>query len=70
MNKYNLVLEEYIDLIRLYPYKRKHYLTYLYNQAVEIFYVDTSYKSIELPEDAIHQISGNNVDGFIVTLWR
>jgi D-alanyl-D-alanine dipeptidase/carboxypeptidase len=72
MKKNNLVLEEYMEHVKLFPYEGEHYMTDINKQIIEIFYVNASstLTSIELPDDAIYQISGNNMDGFIVTIWR
>lgn len=70
MKNYNFVLEEYIDFLKQYPYEGQHFITDLNGQVIEIFYVNDNCTEIQLPEDSIHQISGNNVDGFIVTIWR
>lgn len=71
MSEKDLVLEEYIEFLKEFPYDKAHFVTKVNNQTVEIFYVNsTIHREIHLPEDAIHQISGNNIDGFIVTLWR
>lgn len=71
MKEKNFVLEEYIEFIKLFPYEREHFITEISKQKVEIFYVKPcTHRSIQVAEDSIYQISGNNVDGFIVTLWR
>ena len=74
MKKYDLVLEEYVEFLKGYPYEGDHLITDLNQQVVEIFYINanvtSNFTTIELPEDSIYQLSGNNMDGFIVTLWR
>lgn len=47
----------------------EHPLTY---GNIEIYYFPLGEESTEIymPEKAVYQISGNNVDGFIVTAWR
>ena len=67
-----LCLEEYIDFIKKYPYEGKHYIIKDKSKEIEVFYVlsDSDPITIELPENESYQISGNNVDGFIVTIWR
>jgi D-alanyl-D-alanine carboxypeptidase len=72
MQEKGFVLEEYMEFMKAFPYEGEHYVTSMNNQVIEIFYVNASsyLTTIELPEDAIYQTSGNNVDGFIVTLWR
>ena len=66
-------LEEYIENLKTYRYGKKHLFTEHHNQLVEIFYVylRNSYSvRIGLTENILYQVSGNNVDGVIVTLWR
>lgn len=72
MEQCGLVLEEYVEMIKSFPYEGEHYQTEVFGQKVEIFYVkgDDNLTSIELEEDSIYQTSGNNMDGFIVTVWR
>lgn len=72
MKQMNLALEEYVTFIKDFPYEGKHFITQVFGQKVEIFYVncDTNLAFIELEEDIIYQCSGNNMDGFILTVWR
>jgi D-alanyl-D-alanine dipeptidase/carboxypeptidase len=67
MRENGLCLEEYIDFIKSYPYNGDH----LCFGQTELFFADADCAAagLELPEDDM-QISGNNVDGFIVTIWR
>ncbi len=68
----NISLEEYVDFIREYPYQGKHFQA-AYLQNAEVFYLNLSEcggDRIQLPDPALYQISGNNVDGVIVTVWR
>ena len=39
---------------------------------VEIYYIPANNDKtlIAIPENCVYQISGNNIDGFIVTVWR
>lgn len=68
-----LCLEEYIlTFIKEYSYGEKHLYIKDKMKTIEIFYVraDREKTMIELPEHNVYQLSGNNVDGFIVSLWR
>lgn len=71
MRKEGLTLEEYINFTKLYPYSGKHLLMHNNRQDIEIFYVSANNgdTTIMLPEKTVYQVSGNNTDGFIVTLW-
>ena len=67
-----LVLEEYIEHIKRFSYGNVHLRLRYARQEFEIFYVPMrSDKSVEIMiQDGIpFQISGNNDDGFIITLW-
>ena len=73
MQNNGLTLEEYIEFIKGYPYQGEHLMLNNAKHSIEIFYVnasDPSQTMVALPEDIPYQISGNNVDGFIITLWR
>ncbi len=72
MQRLGMALEEYTEYLKDYPYEGTHFITEVFKQSVEIFYVsaDSGLASIELEDDIIYQTSGNNIDGFIVTVWR
>lgn len=72
MRQYAFSLEEYVSWIKMFSYKKLHLKIKKKKDEIEIFYIPaTSEKlTVELPEDSLHQISGNNEDGFIVTVWR
>jgi zinc D-Ala-D-Ala dipeptidase/carboxypeptidase len=72
MQENNFTLEEYVEFIKSYHYEGEHFITNINQQVIEIFYISASYSLtvIELPDEVIYQISGNNIDGFIVTLWK
>lgn len=73
MQDEGLSLEEYIDYLRSYTYARKHLTICHQDQVIEIFHVDLSSSirtRMTIPDHLLYQISGNNVDGVIVTLWR
>lgn len=65
-------LEEYIDFIKAYQdncrftYKPEH------GTGMEIYYVpaDSIRTLVFMPETCLYQISGNNTDGFIITVWK
>ena len=64
-------LEEYIDFLRQYPYSGNHlHVTDADGKSYEIYYVAASGEvtSVAVPTDRTYQISGNNADGFIVTV--
>lgn len=72
MEKNLFSLEEYIEYINAYKYGCNH-LIYNNNQHVtEIFYFELKGETgmLSLDEYVPYQLSGNNRDGFIITVWR
>jgi len=66
-----ICFEEYIELLKNYRETGSRFI-YRHNmRKVEIFYVpfDGSSVALEIPEAAPYQVSGNNVDGFVVTVF-
>lgn len=64
-------LEEYTEFIKWY--RADHRLVYRQEDGaeIEIYFVPADGDTpVVIQEDSIHQISGNNVDGFIVTVWK
>ena len=75
MDSNDLCLEEYIDLLREYPYNEKHLeFTDLDGHEYEVYFVpsDDGEKNtnVPVPTGTRYEISGNNVDGFIVTVYK
>lgn len=72
MKDEQFTLEEYIEFIKQYPRDGKHLRIYKNGKIFEIFYVAAgeTETTIMLPNNTVYQVSGNNTDGFIVTLWR
>lgn len=72
MTKLGLCLEEYIEYVK--RFNKTHRLVHKFSDSIsiEIFYVPSQGKEsvIELPKNSVYQISGNNADGFIITVWR
>ena len=66
-----LCYEEYISYIKAYPYDGDHmFFTSVTGEKYEIFYLRSAgaVTTFELPEGSEYFVSGNNVDGFIVTV--
>lgn len=72
MQERNLSFEEYIEFIKGYSQEKAFIFRQKQRAEVEIYYISAKENktSIKIPEKYVYQISGNNVDGFIVTLWR
>lgn len=70
MKEKDLCLEEYHEFLKVYSIYQPY--TYVVNHRVfDIFYVPINQEEIiALRSDAIYQVSGNNHDGVIVTVWR
>ena len=69
INKNDFSLEEYIDYLKQYSIDHPLTFTDSHNK-IEIFYVAQSEQVIEMMDDALYQVSGNNVDGYIITQWN
>ncbi len=71
MTEKKLTLEEYTAYIKEFPYGGTHLEFHSAKRNFEIFYVPVSWDKpvhVEIPEKTLHQISGNNADGFVITL--
>lgn len=69
MAEKNFCLEEYIDYLENFPVDGKHLYIEEGNKKVEIYYQHAS-GDLAIPEGSCYQVSGNNRDGFIFTVWR
>ena len=73
MEREGVVLEEYIDFLRPYVYGRGCYSYQTGNLDIKVSYLEaekTGETRLEIDGDAAYSISGNNVDGFIITMWK
>lgn len=66
MKEHGLCLEEYIAFLKDYRYEGQHLKITCAGTAYEIYYTDQM--DVPVPSDRDYVISGNNVDGFIVTV--
>ena len=66
MDKKGFCLEEYIEYLRDYRYGEKHLRVDCGGQRYEIYFTEDT--EVYVPADRPYRISGNNVDGFIVTV--
>lgn len=66
MKDYNLCLEEYINTLKAYPFDGEHLKVVYLGKSYEIYYCEGL--EVALPIDRDYTVSGNNVDGFIVTI--
>lgn len=67
-----LSLEEYITFIKSFGEHNRYIYHGKDSTATEVYYVPAADEETEvvLPDESIYQASGNNIDGFIVTVWR
>lgn len=72
MAEKGLVLEEYITFLRGYGYGQRPYVVQTAAGEVMVSYVkaEGSVTRLEIEDAHPYAISGNNVDGFVVTEWR
>jgi hypothetical protein len=69
MQDKNLCLEDYVEFLKGYDFYGEHLFVTLGNIEYEIYYVqaDGDVTQVPVPKDRYYSISGNNIDGFIVT---
>jgi zinc D-Ala-D-Ala carboxypeptidase len=66
MQEKNLVLEQYLDFLK----EKKTFTTTIDHQSYEISYYPVSNNTtIPVPADGHYEISGDNMDGVIVTVY-
>ncbi len=72
MEQLRLTLEEYTDFLRQFPYGERPYQYRQGGLAVNISYLKSTGDVTFAQLDGGHpySVSGNNVDGFIITEWR
>jgi len=71
MHKHNMCLEEYHEWLKHYSIFAPYVFAYQ-DKIIEICYVPAVNEEnyVNLSEKNIYQISGNNMDGFVITAWR
>ena len=72
MNSHGFCLEEYLDYLMQFPYEGHHLEVRIENKSFEIFYLkaEDDVTRLTLPGYLPYQVSGDNREGFIFTLWR
>lgn len=66
--EHDFCLEEYIDYLRQFPFDGEHLTYTVGDQEYEIYFVEGL--EVPVPESGNYTVSGNNVDGFIVTVEK
>ena len=71
MQENGLSLEEYTDFIKAHSENKKYHFVQSRGAEIEVYYVpaEDDKTLITIPDKCTHQISGNNIDGFVVTIW-
>ena len=69
MEEKGFCLEEYISFLKKYPSDGEHLKTSVDGKNYEIYFVPAQTETVEIPvpKEKEYTISGNNMDGFIVT---
>ena len=62
----NLCLEEYTDYLRRFPFSGEHLSVTCLGASYEIYFCPVG--QVAVPASGSYTVSGNNVDGFIVTV--
>ena len=73
MSSHGLVLEEYISFLKSYPYGEASYFHSTKDMRVVVSYLEanrTADTRFEIDDNIPYSVSGNNIDGFIITEWR
>lgn len=70
MSEKSMTLEEYLLFVKQFSQKHPYVWSDEKGNIAEIFYMGAEITDISIPDDCTCQISGNNMDGFVVTLWR
>ena len=71
MQMHNFTLEQYLAYLKQFPYDGNHLFIDLHGKRYEIFTVQAGDEPVQIPcpELCSCTVSGNNVDGFIITMF-
>jgi D-alanyl-D-alanine dipeptidase/carboxypeptidase len=73
MQRDGLALEEYTDYLKRFPERGQHLRVAAAGGVAEVYYAafpdGAPELTLALPDGACYEVSGNNVDGLVVTLW-
>lgn len=70
MLKHSFVLEEYISFLKNYPRGKTHYFYKADDKCIAVSYLEadrTADTQLEIDDNISYSVSGNNIDGFIIT---
>jgi len=65
------VLEEYHEKLKQYPYGSEPLRRDFGDLNIEIFYIaaDKAHVTFEIEDNSVYTVSGNNTDGFVITVF-
>ena len=72
MTELSLALEEYHTFLKQYPYGKKSFEYRSGQQNIGVSYIEAATGTdtkFEIDDDIPYSVSGNNVDGFVLTEW-
>lgn len=67
------VLEEYLSFLKNYPYGEAHLCHKAKDMRITVSYLEankTADTNLGIDDNIPYSVSGNNIDGFIITEWR
>ena len=73
MVNHGFVLEEYISFLKNYPHGQTHYFYKSKDKCIAVSYLEadqTADTQLKIDDNVPYSVSGNNIDGFIITEWR
>ncbi len=73
MHENDICLEEYIDQLKSYGFGEQHLEINAGSSVYEVYYVqarEEGVTKVHVPKNSEYSVSGNNVDGFIVTVVK
>lgn len=73
MAKMSFTLEEYLSFLKDFAYGKRRFDDRINRQNISVSYVEAAKNTdttIEINADIPYSVSGNNVDGFVLTEWR
>lgn len=70
MENLGLCLEEYIEYLKAFPAGAKALKLRCGARQIQISYANESVSEMQVSDNAIVEVSGNNIDGCIVTVWE
>ncbi len=72
MKEKNLTLEEYLEMLKKYTFGEKSLSFSCYSKQYEIYYIKakSDINDVYVPRTNSYTVSGNNIDGFIVTVEK